>query len=47
VQVILDGAGAEEEPGSDVGIRLSFGGEARDVRLLRRQGGARLARRRT
>src|SRR4051812_34171081 len=36
-EVILHGARADEQPDADLGVRLTVGGEARDLRLLRSQ----------
>src|SRR5215472_14350790 len=36
-QVIVDGAGADEQPGGDLEIRGAFGGQPSDLRLLRRE----------
>ena len=42
--MVLDGARADEQPRADLGIRVPIGGEACDLRLLRSQRVARLAR---
>src|SRR5690349_10865887 len=36
-QVVLDGARADEQPGSDLRVRLPVTGHAGDLRLLRRE----------
>src|SRR4051794_36214417 len=36
-QVVIDGAPAEEEPGSDLPVGRALGNEAGDLHLLRRQ----------
>ena len=43
-QVVLDGPGADEQPAPDLGVGRALGGEAGDLRLLGREGVARVDR---